>query len=711
MASTNKHQAHNVYLCPFYVYGHHKMPAHIATKNPLTNIADHALSTIRQCLHNKLLPEACAGFMFKVIAAIKRKLCFIRYTFIIVCALILVLSCSVVQARTNNNKPLEKVKLQLTWYHQFQFSGYYAAKLKGYYREEGLDVEIRARNPNQLPVDAVLSGEADFGNSNSDLVFLRMQGKPVVALAAIMQHSPWCLLVRADSGIKSPKDLIGKTVSMDLSYRDVEFLAMFKYEKIPTEKMHIIKCIPGVQEIINGTVDARTSYISDELYKMRLQSCEPGIIRPISYGIDFYGDTLFTSERQIREYPQRVAAFRRASLRGWQYAMDHPEEIVDYIFSTYYSDPTQVVVPLSREDLLNEATVIAEELMHPVLVEIGHMSPQRWRRIADTYADMGMAEPIDSLEGFIYDPDPKPDYHWVYWLIGTIAALFLIIGVYTTILFLFNKRLHRDVQLRTSENEELAREIAEYAEDVTAKNEELQGIIKEYKIAEKKIVTYQSRLKTLVSTLSLVEERERRKLSEQLHDGIGQALAVIKMKIHELQSSHSPIDSKHILEETLKILNKVIDETRSLTLEISPPLLNELGLTSAIEWLVEQSTERYNIKIDFVSSGVYKTLDQDTSSFLFKSMRELLFNIAKHAKASNVNILLQRENGRIRVVVEDDGLGFHYDKTNNLTDQFNGFGLFNMSERLEQLCGNLTVKSKHGQGSTVTLEMPIPSLL
>jgi len=92
-------------------------------------------------------------------------------------------------------------------------------------------------------------------------------------------------------------------------------------------------------------------------------------------------------------------------------------------------------------------------------------------------------------------------------------------------------------------------------------------------------------------------------------------------------------------------------------------------------------------------------------------MRELLFNIAKHAKASNVNILLQRENGRIRVVVEDDGLGFHYDKTNNLTDQFNGFGLFNMSERLEQLCGNLTVKSKPGQGSTVTLEMPIPSLL
>jgi len=357
------------------------------------------------------------------------------------------------------NKPIEKVTLQLTWYHQFQFAGYYAAKIKGYYREEGLDVEIKERNPNLLPVDAVLSGKADFGNANSDLVLLRMQGKPVVVLANIMQHSPWCLLARADSGITVPEDLIGKTVSMEESYRDVEIQAMFKYENISTEKINIIKSMPGVKNLINGTVDARLSYICDEPCDLRTQGYEPRVIRPVNYGIDFYGDNLFTSERQIHENPHRVAAFRRASIRGWQYAMDYPEEIIDYILSTYYASPTQIRVPLSREHLLYEAAMLAENLMHPKLIEIGHINPQRWQRIADIYADMGMAEPIDSLKGFIYDPNPKFNYKWIYWTIGIIVVICLIIGIYATFLFSFNKRLNLEIQERTAElvkaNEEL----------------------------------------------------------------------------------------------------------------------------------------------------------------------------------------------------------------------------------------------------------------
>ncbi len=440
----------------------------ITVNNLLTNLVDYTLntqipSTIRQYLHNKLLSEIRANFMFKVIAAIKRTPSFCRHSFIIVCGLILVLFFSVSQVKANNDKPLEKVKLQLSWYHQFQFAGYYAAKLKGYYQEEGLEVEIRKCNPNLFPVDAVLSGEADFGTANSDIILLYMQGKPVVVLATIMQHSPWCLLVRADSGITVPEDLIDKTVSTEMSYRDAEFQAMFKYEKISIEEINIILSEPGVKNLINGTVDARASYISDEPYNLQSQGYEPRAIRPVNYGIDFYGDTFFTSELQIREHPQRVAAFRRASLRGWQYAMDHPEEIVDYILSTYYADadPAQAKVIPSREHLLFEAKVMAEDLVHPALIEIGHMNPQRWQRIADTYVDVGMTEPIDTLKGFIYDPSPKANYYWVYWTVGIIAALFLIIGVYATILFIFNKRLHHDVQLRTSENKALVHEVTE----------------------------------------------------------------------------------------------------------------------------------------------------------------------------------------------------------------------------------------------------------
>ena len=137
-----------------------------------------------------------------------------KKTFILSLILILVLwsipglDTNIARAEKLSSQPLDKVVFQLSWYHKFQFAGYYAAQLKGFYAEEGLEVEIRGRNLNLLPVDAVLSGEADFGNATSDIVFLRMQGKPVVVIASIMQHSPWALLVRTDSDIKTLEDLI-----------------------------------------------------------------------------------------------------------------------------------------------------------------------------------------------------------------------------------------------------------------------------------------------------------------------------------------------------------------------------------------------------------------------------------------------------------------------------------------------------------------------
>ena len=405
----------------------------------------------------------------------KRKHCYRILRSIIVWGLLLLLSFSVAQVNADNDKPLEEVTLQLSWYHEFHFAGYYAAQLKGYYKEEGLEVEIKERKPDLLPADAVLSGEADFGNATSDLMFLRMQGKPVVALAVIMQHSPWVLLVRADSGITVPEDLIGKTVSMDMSYRDVEVQAMFKDENISTEDMTIVRKKPGVENLINSTVDAQVSYITSQPFELQKQGYEPRVIRPVNYGVDFYGDTLFTSERQIREHPQRVAAFRRASLRGWQYAMDNTEELIDYIYSTYYADPTKATIPYSREHLSFEAQVMVQDLMHPKLIQIGHMNPHRWQHIAETYVALGMAEPIDTLNGFIYDPNPGPEHKWAYWTIGIIVAILILVGVCVAILYVFNKRLNRDVQLRTSE--------------LTQTNKALIQEIYERKMAEEKITS------------------------------------------------------------------------------------------------------------------------------------------------------------------------------------------------------------------------------
>jgi len=231
--------------------------------------------------------------------------------------------------------------------------------------------------------------------------------------------------------------------------------------------------------------------------------------------------------------------------------------------------------------------------------------------------------------------------------------------------------------------------------------------ITERKRVEEKFVTYQTRLKRLSSALSLTEERERRHISEDLHDRIGQALTVIKMKLEELGDPQVDTDSNRVLNKTREILDNAIQDTRTLTFEISPPLLYELGFEPAVEWLIEQFRERHNIPIEYEGNGDGRMLDDDVSFFLFKSVRELLFNVIKHARADRVKVLVQREKDRIRISIEDDGVGFDFSKVQFSVNDLNGFGLFSICERMEHFRGNLDVESKPGQGARVTLVMPL----
>lgn len=234
------------------------------------------------------------------------------------------------------------------------------------------------------------------------------------------------------------------------------------------------------------------------------------------------------------------------------------------------------------------------------------------------------------------------------------------------------------------------------AEDVT-----------ESKLAKERLVIYQTQLKRLSSALSLTEERERRRISEDLHDRIGQTLTVLKMKLEELGNPQVGTDSKHVLNETGEILDNAIQDTRTLTFEISPPILYELGFEPAVEWLIEQFRERHNIPIEYKANGDGKMLDEDVSFFLFKSVRELLFNAIKYARADRIKVLVQREMKRIRISIEDNGVGFDSSKVKFSVNNLNGFGLFSIRERMEHFGGNLNVKSKPGQGARITLVMPL----
>lgn len=344
------------------------------------------------------------------------------------------------------NNEIETVTLKLKWSHQFQFAGYYAALEKGYYREAGLDVNFQIHGLGfKSPVDQVLSGAAQYGVANSVLVKERLDGKPVVVLANIFQKSPLIWLVRQDSGIRDPHDLVGKRVMYLPGLQNSDLLAMLQVEGIPTSKIDLISSSFDVQDLIDGHVDAFSAYTTNQPYILQEQGVAYRIIHPRNYGIDFYGDVLFTSESEIEKHPERARAFRLASLKGWKYAMDHPDEIIDLIRTKY--SPNRNLPYLEFEAQAMRDLILSD------LVTIGHINQGRWRVIAERLVALGFAEAnYNLLEGFIYDPSPKPQdlkqFYVVFALVALLALLFLGLTIWIGRLNIRLKKSEQHIQER-----------------------------------------------------------------------------------------------------------------------------------------------------------------------------------------------------------------------------------------------------------------------
>lgn len=359
----------------------------------------------------------------------------------VVCAVISSAACA-----AGTSKSLDIIDFQLRWHHQFQFAGYYAAVEKGFYEEEGLDVRIHEAAPGKTPVGEVLAGRAQYAESNAEILYARLQGQPLVVLASIFQHSPSVLLVRKDSNITNPHDLIGKKIMLLNAQTDADFYAMLRHEGIEPNAINIVPSSLDFEDFVTGKVAAFNSYLTNEPYILSQRGIEYNVIYPSTYGIDFYSDILFTSEQELKKRPERVEAFRRASLRGWRYAMDNPNEIIDLLLNKYQ-------VPKSREHLEFEAKAM-RALILPDIVEIGHMNSGRWQRMAEAFSDVGMADKNFSLDGFIYDPNP----HELKKLKRTVMVVSLITGLSMLVAFLFGVgwiKLKRETELRKLAEEEV----------------------------------------------------------------------------------------------------------------------------------------------------------------------------------------------------------------------------------------------------------------
>ena len=368
---------------------------------------------------------------------------------------VLLLGLAVVTGMVQAAEP-ERVVLQLPYRPQFQFAGYYAAQAQGFFQQHGLEVEVRPTNSQRhSPFSELLEGRAQFGVSQgAQLVASRLSGQPFVAVAVVMQHSPLVLLTRAEDNLHTPHDLIGKRVALDETALLSEVRLMLEREGVDFTRIQVVPNLWNVQELKDHLADAESAFLIDGPYLRQQAGLKVSIIRPLDYGVDFYGDTLFTTEAFLRERRDVVEAMRLAVLQGWAYALQHPEEMVDWIV-THCPDRSPA---LDRPGLLNEARHVAA-LINADLVEVGHMNSGRWSFMGGAIGRYTPKLDQTRLQGFLYDA-PEAGFKKLTWLFGVLGVAVLVaLGA-----LLANRRLQSLVRRRTQELAESEQRQRDYFE-------------------------------------------------------------------------------------------------------------------------------------------------------------------------------------------------------------------------------------------------------
>jgi len=226
--------------------------------------------------------------------------------------------------------------------------------------------------------------------------------------------------------------------------------------------------------------------------------------------------------------------------------------------------------------------------------------------------------------------------------------------------------------------------------------------------AERSAVAEQQadRLRELAAQLLVTEEQERRNLAADLHDNLSQVLHVAKMKLSELSSGTGGDSQQELIQEIEKLLGRANQSARSLSYQLSPPVLHELGLVPALEWLAEEMKRLYKLDVTVENDDHAKSLDERTRVVLFRAVRELLINVAKHAGVRRAHVRIRRKGDHVIITVEDHGVGFD-PKVLHDPKKTSGFGIFSIRERLDYLGGSMEIQSAVGKKTAITLTMPV----
>lgn len=296
-----------------------------------------------------------------------------------------------------SNKPLTQTSVRLAWLHQTEHAGFYLAQDKGLYRKEGLEVRIEEGGREVQGIQAVLDGKEDFAVDSADQVLLaRSKGQDVVSIGVVFRRSPIVLFAKQSSGIKSPRDFIGKTVGRKPGdAQDTAYLVMLEKLGVDRKRIKEVEIQYDLTPFYKDEVHVWNGFVIDEPIAAQLAGYPVNIIHPDDYGVHVYADVIVTKGQTLRTRPELVEKFLRASLKGWEYAVMYPDEAV--------------AATLARDAKLEEIHQSKGMEAIALLVEtgedhIGWMKPEIWKEIHDTLVQYKFLEqPLNVEDAYTMD--------------------------------------------------------------------------------------------------------------------------------------------------------------------------------------------------------------------------------------------------------------------------------------------------------------------
>lgn len=552
----------------------------------------------------------------------------------------------------------DRVTLYLGWTHQFQFAGYYAAIEKGYFSEVGLDVTL-VPETGEDNIEAVINGDFDYGVATGATLLAHPQYDDITVLAAIFQQSPVSLLALKSRGINTLRDLNGADL---IGGTEIAVMLASAGVDLHTVKFH--GNYSRFSDLISGKYDAISYFMTDKAKLLGNDSLLFNIFRPIEYGVNFYGECLFTSRQRVTQHPEQAKKIRDAAIKGWQYAVQHQDEIIDLILDKYNPDFT-------REELSSEAEIIIHSLVLPRFYDVGDMQFSKWQQMADLMYDLGIISSKRNLEGFIFttttvDPGKLKKVITMAAIIIAVAAAILL-G-----LLMYNRQLQKAVKSRTVSleraNREMDRFVYSISHDIRSPLSSIQGLINLMKADKDAADNYLNLIEASVVKLD--------KYTKDILD--------------YTRNSRTRVSFKQI--DLAELIDKCSEQVRYLGEDREVVFKKEITLNEQV-WA---DPWRMEVIFNNLLSNAIKYCDKEKDKTI-------------------VEVKAWLEEGDLQLVIADNGVGISEEHLGKLYDMFyrasedsqgSGMGLFIVKETINHLKGSIRLESTVKKGTTIFISLP-----